>query len=166
MRILLFITALFFARTTFAQGTITPLNLWTETSATALKIIDSNAILYIENKNIIKYLKKAGKENGTDYKLMLKKLKGVCFSTINLNKEITDKEISDLQGLLKSEILTRALLEGKVAITPLGSERKMSTAFYVLANNNTQEGTIIYTYQYLDANGRIMFTGNQSKKKK
>jgi hypothetical protein len=145
-----------------AQGT--NVKLLTKYKDSFLKVIDSNATIYIDNANVMKYLKVAGKENGVDYSKMLKKLKGVCFSAVNLNKPIADKEITMLQELLRSEILVRALVAGKAVIIPNGATQALDKVNYnanLLGNVNELRK---FDGIFKDATGKILFTGTKTIK--
>jgi hypothetical protein len=138
-------------------------NLLTKIPNDAVKIIDSNAVLYMTNKNIIKALRIASKENGQDYSVMIKKLKGVCFTTINLTKKIDDLDITVLQNLLREEVISRAIIDGKVALFPLKSNDPIPTITVKMVENNVILNRLNQRYLFLDANGKIMFDGSYSK---
>lgn len=162
---LLFI-AVFFSLNGFAQSrNIAPVTLMQQHQENFLKVIDSNAIFFIDNKNVIKYLKIAGKENGNNYSKLIKKLKGLCFPTVNLNKEIPDEEITMVQQLLRSEILVRAIQAGVVEVQPLGSKFSLPTANFIFSEPIAVENKMEQTFTLIDANGRTLFIGKKSTKK-
>jgi hypothetical protein len=80
-----------------------------------LKIVNNDVTYFIWPKQIVKYMKQLQKTNNTNYKLLIKKMDGVCFSQINLQKNIPDAEITAIQTLLKNQILPMALLQGKAS---------------------------------------------------
>jgi hypothetical protein len=133
--------------------------LKTKSAETDLKIIDKDYYFFMNRNDVIGYLKQLGKTEHQNYKIEIKKMKGVCFESINLNKQIDDVEITSVQNLLKNKIVTMALRDGKVAV-----QNKKSQQFILEINKISQQytDTLQTTIQtiFIDKDSNIIYSNS------
>jgi hypothetical protein len=127
---------------------------------TDLKIVDSHVVYYMTNPDVIKYIAISDKENKTNNKLLIQKMKGVCFSQINLNKTINDKDITLITQLLKSDILVRALHDGKCAVQFKGMDEATKLVEEVIVTYQDSQ-----TFTYITEDSKVIFKGDKKNKK-
>ena len=62
-------------------------NLKSQAAETDLKIIGDSAYFFMDRKDVMDLMKQLAKQDKKDYSILIKKMKGVCFESINLRKE-------------------------------------------------------------------------------
>jgi hypothetical protein len=103
-----------------------------------VKIALDSAEMIMSRADLIKYLKKVQRTTKASTKILQKKMKGVCFSELNLRTDIPDDEITAIQKLLLNPIMAMAAQDGKIAIRKKGSKDN-----YILQVNLTQQQNTI-----------------------
>jgi hypothetical protein len=124
---------------------------------TDLKIISDSVYFFMDRRDVMLIMRQMEKTNKKDYKILIKKMKGVCFEAINLNKIIDDKEISAIQLLMKNEFLFLAVKQKKVAMQYKKSKQFIDKVQLVITDNgNSYSKTLIN--QILDITGKVIFS--------
>ncbi|MFM2388065.1 MAG: hypothetical protein RL660_2822 [Bacteroidota bacterium] len=94
-----------------------------------VKIVLDSLEIFMSRDAIVKYLKQVQRNGGSNTKVLRKKMKGVCFSEINLRTDIPDDEITAIQKLLKEQIVRYALYEGNAGIKLKAKGEYFTTLF-------------------------------------
>jgi hypothetical protein len=114
-----------------------------------VKIVLDSAEMVMSRAHLIQYLKKAERITNSNTKVLRKKMKGVCFSELNLRTDIPDDEITAIQKLMLAPIMAMAAQDGKIAIRKKGSKEaympavQLSTQGNLLAVSTVQGNHII-----------------------
>lgn len=125
-------------------------NLKSQAAETDLKIIGDSAYFFMDRKDVMDLIKQLAKQDKKDYSILIKKMKGVCFESINLRKEIDDQEITAVQYLIRTKLLALALQENKVAVKWKKGGEFLSQVFQKENPKSNQKS-------FTDADGKIVF---------
>jgi hypothetical protein len=153
--IVLFVLCFCVTVNAFAQN----YKLKTKSTETDLKIIDKDYYFFMDRKDVVAYIKKISKAEHKNLKIEIKKMKGVCFESINLNKQIDDVEITSVQNLLKTKIVTMALRDGKIAVQNKKSQQFLQELKTTSQQNtNTMQNTI--QTNFIDKDSNIIYSNS------
>jgi hypothetical protein len=123
-----------------------------------LKIICDSVYFFMDRKDVIDILKKMAKTDKKNYKMPIKKMKGICFEAINLRKPNDDKDIALLQQLFLKKIIYKGIITNKIA-AQWKNDKKFITEVHAetIATIDSTSLSDAKRINFLDSNEAIVF---------